>query len=292
MTKKSDEVLVRELYKLISDLADKVVSLEGKISEQNALIANHIGATNLQKTQVEGKQASSTRTPSAASAQAQPALQRPIRQARLTASANIAAGSSAAAAKKLSTGKDKVRQSTSGSVSPKCDRAKKDVPKSTATTDDATIPSSRATMTPVSTMDNVDANDQGEWLEVSRKRRPTKQRRILTGSGTTFDDGLQPAERLKFIQAWSFRPETTAENVRKHINNIAVCEKYVVEKRDIKTSLHAAFVIGFPETLYDRLCTPNAWPPGIKISDWFRLAPRHSERGSLATAVAVDRLSH
>ncbi|KOB67510.1 Iron-regulated protein frpC [Operophtera brumata] len=211
MTLKDVEVALRELHKLISDLADKVGSLEGKVCEQSVIIINQTEVIKLLKTQVEGKQPPSTKSSSTARASAQPALQRPIRQARIKASSNITAGSSGVAARKPATNKDKEGQSIMGATTPKCDGA------------------------------------------------------------------------------WSFKPETSTEDVRNHIRKIEVCEKYVVEKRVIKTDQHAAFVIGFPETLYDRLCTPNAWPPGIKISDWFRLAPRRSERGSLAPE--ADRLS-
>lgn len=287
MTQKVVETAFRELHKLISDLADKVGSLEGKVCEQSALIKSQTDVINLLKTQVEGRQPPSTKTLSAPSAQAQPALQRPIRQARVKASANIAAGSSGVAARRPAIKKDKDGQSIMDATTSMCDGARKDASISTPTVA-ATGSLSRVTTPPTDTPDGIRTIDQGEWQEVSRKRQTMKQRRVLTGSGKTENDGLQSAERLKFIQAWSFKPETSTEDVRNHIRKIAVCERYVVEKRVIKTDQHAAFVIGFPETLYDRLCTPNAWPPGIKISDWFRLAPRRLERGSLAPE--ADRL--
>ncbi|KOB51909.1 Conserved oligomeric Golgi complex component 6, partial [Operophtera brumata] len=281
MTLKDVEVALRELHKLISDLADKVGSLERKVCEQSVIIINQTEVIKLLKTQVEGKQPPSTKTSSAASAPAQPALQRPIRQARIKASSNITAGSSGVAARKPATKKDKEGQSIMGATTPKCDGVRQDAPISTPTVA-ATGSQSRVTTLLMDTPDETRTIDQTAWQEVSRKRRTMKQRPILTGSGKSENDGLQSAERLKFIQAWSFKPETSTEDVRNHIRKIEMCEKYVVEKRVIKTDQHAAFVIGFPETLYDRLCTPNAWPPGIKISDWFRLAPRRSERGSLA----------
>lgn len=176
-----------------------------------------------------------------------------------------------------------MRQSTGGATaSPKCEEVGECSPTKRIPTIATTGPVSRVTMTSAvnSRTDQVTTDENG-WQLVGKKR-PLTKRRVLTGSGKN-DDELQTAERVMYMQAWSFKPETTVESVRNYINKIAVCDRYFVEKRDIKTDQHAAFVIGFPESLYDTLCTPNSWPQGVKLSDWFRRSPR-SERGSLATA--------
>ncbi|XP_073954845.1 uncharacterized protein [Choristoneura fumiferana] len=65
----------------------------------------------------------------------------------------------------------------------------------------------------------------------------------------------------------------------KHLQKIEESNDYIIEKREIKTDKHAAFVIGFPESMYERLTSPTSWPPGIRFSDWFLARPR-ARRGS------------
>ncbi|KOB77250.1 putative membrane protein [Operophtera brumata] len=290
MAQKLLESAVRELHKLVSGLSDKVESLESKVSEQSALIVDQIDIIKSLKTKLEGS-ISTQMLPTPAHALTQPNSAKPIRQSRLVASSKITQSGTTVATKKMTAKNDKVRLTTAGAVTPKCDKAKEGEPTGLPITTDVCGLASRVTTNPVAARTNdTHTYDEGDWKQVSRKRRPATQRRILTGSGQTANE-LQTAERLKYIQAWSFKPETTVELVRNHINKIAACEKYVVEKRDIRTDQHAAFVIGFPETYYDVLCTADAWPLGIKISDWFRLAPRHSERGSPAVGAAARRNS-
>lgn len=290
MSQNVTENAVRELQRLLSILADKVESLEDKVIQQSALITSQTDVIKVLKNQFEGKKNTTSKMPTPTDLQEQP-MTKPVRQARLVASAKIIQSGTA---KKMTTVNDKVRTPTGGTASRRCNET---TSVKFATQDDG--PSSRVTMTAKQKQTNNTAddtaaaaapaaaahnNDEGYWQTVTRKgRRQTKPRKILTGSGGTINE-LQTAERMKFIQAWSFKTETSPEQVLTHINKISNCEKYVVEKREIKTKQHAAFVIGFPESLYDVLCNSDAWPLGIKISDWFRIAPRTSERGSLSPA--------
>ncbi|KOB76660.1 Uncharacterized protein OBRU01_05442 [Operophtera brumata] len=122
------------------------------------------------------------------------------------------------------------------------------------------------------------------WQTQHHRRRSTKPRKILTGSGKA-DDTLQTVEEMKFVQVWSLKPDTTEENIRTYLGKIRACDRYVVKKRVIKTDSHAAFEIGLPQSLYDVVSSPDSWPPGVKISDWFRWNPRHgTRRGSLGAA--------
>ncbi|KOB69448.1 putative tick transposon, partial [Operophtera brumata] len=85
-----------------------------------------------------------------------------------------------------------------------------------------------------------DKNDNNtDWRFVST-RNQRKQRKIIEGAGADNSD-LKTVEKLQFIQAWSFRPETTAENISKHLNKIHTSNDYTVQKREIKTTRHAAF---------------------------------------------------
>lgn len=295
MAQKATETAIRELQKLIQVLTDKVTSLVSTVNDQNAVILKQSEAINQLRVQVEGKQtleASTSLHDGAASAQAQPATQRLVRQARLTAAAKLMTKSAAAAAKNLTGGKN--RQSI-GDNNTKRDEVRECLPTSIPATAAATGPVCRVTKIAPDTVrinqvtDNTDEDDS-IWQKVGRKRQ-TKPRRVLTGSGKT-DDVLQTVEQIKYIQVWSFKPETTEDNVKNHLIKLAKCDNYLVEKRVIKTDKHAAFVIGFPQSLYDVLSSPQSWPQGVKLSDWFRWTPRRAEgRGSLTTAGCSDNTS-
>lgn len=127
---------------------------------------------------------------------------------------------------------------------------------------------------------NTDASTKSdnEWKEVSYTKRKPKRPSVVAGTGSIVE-GLQTVEKLKFIQAWSFHPDTSEEQVRKHINNIEKSKDYLVEKRQIKTDRHASFIIGMPESLHSRLSSASSWPHGVRFADWFRFRPR-GERGA------------
>lgn len=106
------------------------------------------------------------------------------------------------------------------------------------------------------------ANDN-EWQEV-RHKRSKPRRSIVIGAGAEYSE-LKTVERIRHIQAWSFTPETTTENVKNFLNNITKHDEYEVLKRDILSKRHASFIIGIPESLYERLTSPTVWPPGVRF---------------------------
>lgn len=129
-------------------------------------------------------------------------------------------------------------------------------------------------------INQVDAENDG-FTTVTVKAKGSKQTRtrkqIVVGTGKP-DDTIQTVERFRYIQAWSFQPDTTTEVVYNFMNKLANCKDYTVEKRDIKTNRHASFVIGFPESLYTVLTDASKWPMGVRFVDWFPARPRQ-QRG-------------
>ncbi|KAJ2941653.1 hypothetical protein O0L34_g16591 [Tuta absoluta] len=124
-----------------------------------------------------------------------------------------------------------------------------------------------STMSGTDTQDKQQ-DDQDSWTEVNNKRKRRPGRTVLHGAGNA-DVDLQTVEKLRHIQAWSFKPETTTENILTFLNKITQCNDYTVLKRDIGSARHACFVIGMPESLYALINTPSVWPPGVRLSDWF-----------------------
>ncbi|KAJ8708770.1 hypothetical protein PYW08_010152 [Mythimna loreyi] len=283
MAQKALETCVRDMQKLLSFLAEKVTALECKIDDQSAIIAKQTGLIAELISTSEGKPPNCVST----SAQAQQAVQRPLRQARLNKISNTATRSSKAAgqgtvvSKSLSASKVNNMSNEDAPKTPEPNR----VDVNNLTNSGSPINNGSVAMKPkviteagsnqVVDKPSVNKENEDQWKIVNRRRRA---RRVVTGTGKT-DDELLTVERTRYIQAWSFRPETTEQSVLNYLNKIQQCEEYYVEKSDIKSDKHAVFVIGFPESLYERFSSPTAWPPRVKVSDWFRVRPRE-ERGS------------
>lgn len=131
------------------------------------------------------------------------------------------------------------------------------------------------------TSDDLSINqmDDGKWTKVmSRQGKSRRKQNVVVGTGQV-DEELQTIERQIYIQAWSFRPDTTTEMVLKYLNKIQQSDLYYVEKRELKTDRHASFIIGLRESLYKKFESPTVWPPHVKFTEWFLRRPR-MERGT------------
>lgn len=267
MAQKAIESAVRELSKLVTDLNNKISALECKVDSQTTIIASQTTEILKLRLAVEGSCArSEDEKTTAPAAVYQPEPQRPVRQVRLNAINNKAQVPESRRARKRA-------------PSPLPDSARPAQKKPTSV---AIKPAaSNATADHVGTLDSTEHDLDGNWKKVIHNKRSQK-RKIVSGMGKT-DDELQTVEKIKYLQAWSFKPDTTEENVLKYLNKLEQCEEYIVEKRIIKTDKFSSFVIGFPERLYDKLSSPSSWPPQVKVSDWFRVRPR-VPRGVSTTA--------
>lgn len=277
MSQKPLETLVRELQKTVTLLSNKVSSLEAKISEQNALLVNQSKIIN-NISDCGSRDSVSTPPPAAAA----PALKL-IRQARLKAATALKAGSSQRRSSPSThqAGADSsTKPAEGGRVSASASPTTPTVPTARAPANYAAAASKPAgavaTERTLQTMPNQADNDAGPWETVSRPKRRKKQQTIIVGTGSE-DNELQTVETIKYLQAWSFRPETTEENIKYFLNKEVKSDDYFVEKRIIKTDRHASFVIGIPESLFTRFKSPVVWPPGVKLTDWFQRRPRGSQ---------------
>ncbi|KAJ0169202.1 hypothetical protein K1T71_015297 [Dendrolimus kikuchii] len=285
------ESVVRDLSNVINDLRIKITDLECKVDDQNKIIYNQIDVISKLKIAIEGrsqlpprpistqpaqlpKNASNPSLSSCDNVRPPAALQRPVRQARLKSKCTTvaAAAKNATAATQISANGAENCEPTASEMS-KTEVTRSEISNTLASTANETTlsPSSCVATKP----DLSHEREPDEWQIIRRRVKNKTPRRIVSGSGDNNTE-IQAAERMKYIQAWSFRPETTADNVTKHLNNIVKCDKYFIEKRQIKSDNHAAFVIGFPECFYEQICTPSAWPPGVKVSDWFLRRPRRA----------------
>lgn len=286
--------LVRELQESVTVLSDKISALERKIIEQNSLIEKQFKIINDQSCAPTRETSVSKTTEESA----QTAAPRPIRQAslkakKLTAAANAAKKLPTTTARKslappsvespvpIQQQKQRSPPATAAAATaiPISDAASKTAP-SQAVADlqspaEADLPPSFTLLT--GTKKNRDDKEEEGWQKVVTKRRG-QRRSIVVGNGNT-DTELQTVERMRFIQAWSFKPDTTSEMVTRFLKKTKMSDEYYVEKREIKTNRHASFVIGMPESLFSDFQSPSVWPQGVKFTDWFPARPRVHARG-------------
>ncbi|KAJ2943933.1 hypothetical protein O0L34_g8254 [Tuta absoluta] len=78
---------------------------------------------------------------------------------------------------------------------------------STKDMEDAVGPRKTIDLKMTTSVDKVDVNNDWQEVRCNRKKRKLKSPPIMTGTGSGMDT-LQTVERLKFIQAWSFKPDT------------------------------------------------------------------------------------
>ncbi|KAG7297631.1 hypothetical protein JYU34_018343 [Plutella xylostella] len=285
---KTVESVIRELQKTLESLVIKVSALELKIGEQSAIIASQsslisrIGPPSPAVATPTRETTTPKVTPQPAPARnAQAALQRPVRQARLAATAAISGGKSAATT--VGVKQVQPRASLGERSAAATAAAVAEVRTSNGRTSSAVA--TKGESVPLSKIENTHGDSkESEWTIVGKSKRPRNARShntVIEGVGKQ-NYGIKTVKKLKYIQAWMFAPTTTTDLIidflKKVIPSLTTHEEFHVEKRVINTDRHSSFIIGIREDKFDELKTPTLWPPGVKYSDWFLARPRH-QRG-------------
>ncbi|KOB65359.1 putative tick transposon [Operophtera brumata] len=202
---------------------------------------------------------------------------RPVRTARVQASAAIA-GSSSASSKRRNG-----RVSTA--VTPKSDIATINIPEKfklgcgneTALQSDVLAATQKVTK-------RDDDKTESQWQVVNKRRRSKQQTPMIVGTAADNDE-LQAAERVRHIQAWCFKPDTMTATVLSFLNKM-IKSDFTVVKREIKLERHASFLSGMLEKVYDKVTSPTAWPAGVRFTEWFLFRPR-DQRGAASVPPAA-----
>ncbi|KAJ2948809.1 hypothetical protein O0L34_g8067 [Tuta absoluta] len=237
MTTVALEKLLRELTSSLTSLVQKVSTLEIKISEQNVLILDQSTIIQQLKLAISKSSTPSTSTivvtpklpdktvPAAKvpAVQAAP-IQRQPRQARAKAEIALSSGTTNVRKRKeqqrssLLSDKSTKTPSADGNDSELIDNTT-DVESGMATKSSASDKSAYA--------EEDDAN-LVKWRDVTYKKkgRGKVTREIKIGSAAV--NQLQSVEQLKYLQAWSFKPDTTKEQVTDFLNSIKSSDQYYV----------------------------------------------------------------
>lgn len=266
MSLKTLETLIRELQKSVVTLTNKVCVIESKIDEK---LTSKVTPKVVDLSKATPTTLNVQATPTADAA----AAARPVRQARAKAYSAITAGN---------TRTQTVKKFSDAAKTPEVSRPTPTVPDTfipsvskVAAPKAATTPSLQSTPT-TSKIENDDDYDNS-WKKVIHKRKKNPRMSVMVGTGM-LDAGLQTVEKIRHMQAWSFKPETTEEALMTYLKKIEKCEEYTVEKRNILTKKHACFVIGMPDSIYGKFQSPSVWPQHVRFTDWFPAPPRGDRR--------------
>lgn len=108
----------------------------------------------------------------------------------------------------------------------------------------------------------LSASSEAPW-----KTQRRKERRSATTIGLRADTNLQAVVKRRFIHAWRFSKETTAEQLKSYLES--VIPDTVIEVIILKNKGHyASFRVGVAEEDFNKFINPEIWPIGISIGKY------------------------
>lgn len=119
--------------------------------------------------------------------------------------------------------------------------------------------------------ENQPEREEENWTTVNRKKTRYLNSQVKKGGNTNYID-IQGMEKKKYLHIWRLKKDTTVENLEKHIKNVILRGHEIqvkVDKIIHKTERdYASFIIGVPESQYDKLCQSENWPINIEFCEW------------------------
>lgn len=117
----------------------------------------------------------------------------------------------------------------------------------------------------------LEKEEPGEenWTTVVRKKTRHVNSEVKKGGNTNAID-IQGTEKKRFLHVWRLQKQTTVESLEKYVRKIYEEEVQIkVEKIKHKTERdYASFIIGVPESKYDKLCQSENWAVNIEFAEW------------------------
>lgn len=109
---------------------------------------------------------------------------------------------------------------------------------------------------------------EGDHTANTKTKRKLPAKRVWRGESEGLN--VEAIERKKHLHVWRLEPNTTVEQIEKHIENICGSGINVkVEKIVHKTHRdYASFIVGVPEGIYEKICHPKAWPRNAEFGEW------------------------
>lgn len=131
------------------------------------------------------------------------------------------------------------------------------------------ILNSETTSRNVPIVEKEELDKEGNWTTVARKKNRYSNCEVKKGGNMSSMD-IQGMEKKRYLHVWRLQKETTIESLEKHVSKIYEEKVPIkVEKIIHKTERdYASFIIGVPESKYDKLCQPESWAVNIEFAEW------------------------
>lgn len=76
-------------------------------------------------------------------------------------------------------------------------------------------------------------------------------------------------ERKKHLHVWFLHPDTTVEALTDHVKSVCKSSEVKVDKIKPKNKRdYSSFIIGVPESAYERISTGAVWPVNAEFGEW------------------------
>lgn len=114
-----------------------------------------------------------------------------------------------------------------------------------------------------------DLGKEVNWTTVARKKSRHSNSEVKKGGNTSAMD-IQGTEKKRYLHVWRLQKQTTVESLEKYVRNIYNEEVQIkVEKIKHRTERdYASFIVGVPESKYEKLCQPESWAVNIEFAEW------------------------
>lgn len=133
-----------------------------------------------------------------------------------------------------------------------------------------------------STEFNIEKEKEHNWTVVKKKQRKFPNSEVKRG-GNSSGGEIQGMEKQKFLHIWRVKKDVTIEKLQRHVQSIlgdSVSIKIEAIKHKIARD-YLSFIIGVPESKYDKLCNKNIWDVNIEYCEWiwFRSSTNKPQKG-------------
>ncbi|KAG7309567.1 hypothetical protein JYU34_002937 [Plutella xylostella] len=107
--------------------------------------------------------------------------------------------------------------------------------------------------------------DEG-WHLVQNSRKRSSFTEVKKGGNTS--SNLKGTERRKYLHVWRLHKTTTEEELTEFVVSV-VQNEVKINKIKTKTERdYASFIIGVPESSYNKLCQSEVWPVNVEFAEW------------------------
>ncbi|KAG7302859.1 hypothetical protein JYU34_012842 [Plutella xylostella] len=119
-------------------------------------------------------------------------------------------------------------------------------------------------------------NTENEWKVVQSRKKKELFTEVMKG-GNNKDVPLKGIERKKHLHIWRLRKNTCEKDILDHVAGVCGSQNEIkVEKLKTKTERdYASFIVGVPESMYDKICQPEVWPVNVEFSEWIWFRKRY-----------------